>query len=85
MAARRTTDGRTTRREFLQRATYVAPTVLTLPAALSIASAGSGSGGAAGSGPAGGLGAGGAGGGGDGCAWWEFWCWKPRMLRRLFD
>jgi hypothetical protein len=38
---RPTMDTRTTRRGFLAKAAYVAPTILTLPAVLSIASAGS--------------------------------------------
>lgn len=39
---RRNPDTRSTRRDFLVRAAYVAPAILTLPAVLSIASAGSG-------------------------------------------
>jgi hypothetical protein len=50
-------DERSTRRDFIRRTAYAAPAILTLPAVLSIASAGSGSSG-------GGGGNGGGGGGG---------------------
>jgi hypothetical protein len=54
-----------TRREFIKKGTYVAPAILTLPATLSIASAGSGSS-SVGSGGHSRRSSGGA-------EWWEFW------------
>lgn len=67
------------RREFIKKAIYTTPIILTLPAMLSFASAGTPGGGGEGPGPGPGF-AGGGGGGGGGCQWWEWWCWIPKMF-----
>jgi hypothetical protein len=70
-----TTGKRTTRREFLAEAAYVAPTILTLPAVLSIASAGTGKAKPAPPAPSGPRNDSDDG----GCTeWWHiFWCFPP--------
>jgi hypothetical protein len=63
-----------TRRDFIKKATYAVPLILTLPAVRSFAA--SGSGGGYSSDPSGGDSSGSSGrhSGGDGCGG-NFWCW----------
>lgn len=66
-------ENKQTRREFIKKAIYTTPVILTLPAMLSFASAGTPSNGGGGEEPGPGF----AGGRRhhDGCEWWEWWCW----------
>lgn len=64
-------ENKQTRREFIKKAIYTTPVILTLPAMLSFASAGTPNGGGEEPGPE-------FVGGGrhhHGCEWWEWWCW----------